>query len=434
MSQKFNEKVFKGERIYREILGQHLIYRVWSWCDSKKRYEPPIKGKAYRARKYELGINGKRTRVECFFDNMDDARLWQTKPTDVLITKTAVAEVASGPTFENIVTDWKKRRFSVMESSTQVRYLGLLRKHFEPLLSVPMCIFTPQVIDQWIDGLKSPSNPTMQTYKRLSFRHEVNLLRTILKYYEDYTDDPNFRFPFKKRHMDASKLNRVSGSKPKDMTVEEFWRFNQNLRMQSYGEILGPLSVVQYFQALRISEIAALSWEGVRFDFKNPSKSRLFITQKVVYLRSRGVGPYIEAGFKNQKANGGVKELPLFPEAYEALRELWYLGAKGLVFKREGKVFSYRQLQHPYDTALKAANLPYTGTHTMRHGGTRNLFNEDGDLSVAQQLLGNTSMQSTLVYAKRSAGALTKVCEAKWKKHEEVGSNWEQEAIGQKKT
>ena len=44
------------------------------------------------------------------------------------------------------------------------------------------------------------------------------------------------------------------------------------------------------------------------------------------------------------------------------------------------------------------------------------MFNEVADLSIAQQLLGNSDLKTTLVYAKRHAGALTKVVHGYWKK------------------
>jgi site-specific recombinase XerD len=64
----------------------------------------------------------------------------------------------------------------------------------------------------------------------------------------------------------------------------------------------------------------------------------------------------------------------------------------------------------------------------MRHGGCRRVYNEGGgDLAVAQQLLGNSDLKSTLVYAKRSASALTEVAEKQWREKEntlETGDKW----------
>jgi len=53
----------------------------------------------------------------------------------------------------------------------------------------------------------------------------------------------------------------------------------------------------------------------------------------------------------------------------------------------------------------------------MRHGGCQRVYNQEGgDLAVAQQLLGNSDLKSTLVYAKRNASALTEVAQRHWSK------------------
>ena len=80
----------------------------------------------------------------------------------------------------------------------------------------------------------------------------------------------------------------------------------------------------------------------------------------------------------------------------------------------------------PILKSFKLAGLHYRGTHIMRHGGCRNLYNQVPDLAVAQQLLGNTSIKTTTIYAKRHKGALTQVAQAKWARHLETGRNWSQ--------
>jgi integrase len=71
---------------------------------------------------------------------------------------------------------------------------------------------------------------------------------------------------------------------------------------------------------------------------------------------------------------------------------------------------------------------PTSGTLMHRHGGCRRLLNrERGDLGVAQQLLGNSSLKTTLVYAKRDAGALTSVVQKDWEdqlKNTDIGCKW----------
>ena len=105
----------------------------------------------------------------------------------------------------------------------------------------------------------------------------------------------------------------------------------------------------------------------------------------------------------------------MFPETFEVLSQLHRPGATGLIFHVDGKHLEYRAIQSAYDRAFKRVALPYRGTHIMRHGGCQRVYNQEGcDLAVAQQLLGNSDLKSTLVYAKRNASALTEVAQRHW--------------------
>ncbi len=61
----------------------------------------------------------------------------------------------------------------------------------------------------------------------------------------------------------------------------------------------------------------------------------------------------------------------------------------------------------------------------MRHGGCNVVFNQTGDLTIAQQHLGNKSLDTTKVYAHRSNQALSQVAKEMWK-NSESGRKWSQ--------
>ncbi|MEN9825063.1 MAG: hypothetical protein RI953_808 [Pseudomonadota bacterium] len=64
--------------------------------------------------------------------------------------------------------------------------------------------------------------------------------------------------------------------------------------------------------------------------------------------------------------------------------------------------------------AFRRVGLPYSGTHVLRHGGCRRVYNATKDLAVAQMLLGNADMDSTLVYAKRDKSAVHDFAKLSW--------------------
>ena len=172
---------------------------------------------------------------------------------------------------------------------------------------------------------------------------------------------------------------------------------------------------------MRISEVAALRQEDLRLNFRSPRESSLQVCQHVVYPRVGKEKPLVEDGFKN--ARGGqdsVKEQPLWSETFAALKTVFRLGARGLLFGLTAiEPFPYRSIQAAYDATFADAELPYKGTHVLRHGGTRRVYNATGgDLAVAQQLLGNADLESTLVYAKRDKRALRNLVEKDWQSKE----------------
>ncbi len=93
----------------------------------------------------------------------------------------------------------------------------------------------------------------------------------------------------------------------------------------------------------------------------------------------------------------------MFPETFEAIKSLWREVATGLVFQMDGDPIPYKTIQWNFDRSFKAFGLPYRGTHVMRHGGCRRVFNHVGEIPIAQQLLGNSDLKTTLIYAKRHA-------------------------------
>jgi integrase len=337
-----------------------------------------------------------------------------------------------------VVATWKKRSFPGLAYGTQLQYEKLLRLHFRSLLDLSVHEITPQRVDLWLDQLREVA---LKNAKRKSLDHELTLLSTLLRYYLEDEDDLQFHFPIKDRHWRDCLLKKKKKKSSKDFTLEEFFLFREALKRGIHGRFFAALATVQYFQALRISEAAAIHKEDVQLNEKEKSHSRLMVQRSICWPRKKGLPSYVQVGFKNSDSfDDGVKEQPVFPESFDALYSMLEQSRtfkSGLLFELKGKHLEYRQIQHAYDLAFKRAGLSYTGTHVLRHGGCRNLYNESGDLSVAQQLLGDKSEQATKVYAQRKASALTEVAHEHWQEKTANGSegdcNWLQKGVQNKK-
>jgi integrase len=425
MTKNFNPKVYQGkQRIYQPVAGAQNILRLFVWYSNE--YRTPEKGKCYEARRWEPGANGESVRKKKSFDRLDEARAWQ---------RGSESEKPEGSTpavesvklkghliqyFRELVELWKKSHFPTIQPGTQRQYEKLLKLHFSFLMNLPLLQITPSVVDGWIDRLKDENSNGMKSKTRKSFDHELTLLSTILHFCVEYDDEGKFRFPVKDRHRKAIYLNRKSKPRLKQISEQEYLQFLNGLAQDKYGMVMVPLAVVQFYEALRISEAAALHWEDVVFNSASPSDSSIRVSKKIEWPRKKGCPSFVAEGFKNSDANDGAKELPLFPKVYDVLNELPKEKPTGLIFQIDGRHLEYHTIKNAYDRAFKRAGLPHKATHIMRHGGCQLQYEKGGDLDVAKQLLGNTNMQSVLVYAQRSKTALTKVVKQDWENHPKV--------------
>jgi len=427
-----NLKQYLGKkRVYTKVPIAPRVSRLWVWDEKAGEYRAPVDGKQYYGYRYENDFSGATKRVYQSFDSLDSTRKWQAGTTAVAIENSdngdvsdaegvvqSSEEVSNNPLFGQIVEEWKKRRFPHLAPGTQLLYQKILRLHFQSLMNLRIRDLDPRHIDLWVDELKAGSLVSKNKATRKNFRHELELLSTILRYYQNYHDDSAFQFPLKKRHREASRLSNARALPQKDLSAGEFLIFREELRKLKHGEMLAVLAAVQFYQALRISEAAGLFWEDIQFDWKNPKNSRIRVVRSVWYPHTGGLKPEVRWGFKNAASNQGIKEQPMFPESHEALMSIYEKSKTGLIFEWESKPIPYRVIQAHFDRAFQNAGFPYRGTHVMRHGGCRRIYNEHGDLSLAQQILGNSDLKTTLVYAKRQASALTQVSQEHWEKRQ----------------
>lgn len=426
MTKKFNVNHYQNKRrIYTPVVGTQNIFRLWVWNASVNKYQPPQKGKCYDARRSEIDIDGRRVTRKHYFETLEEARNWQAHCNleNHVSSSPPVTEVPQlhGPRLFEVIDKWRRHKYPTLQETSRIAYEKIIRLYMGPLLQINVCDIKPETIDVWLSDLKDPEGFAMQSPRRITFRHEIQTLSAILRYYDEYHSNPLFHFPVKKRHWQDAKTGRKRPHRPKDLSEIEFRLFLRELEKCKYGAVLGPLATVQYYQALRISEAAGIFHEDILLNRDCPKESRLLIQRSVFYPRQKGRQCSIKIGFKNSQGfPEGIKELPIFPGSFAAFVKVWNPRGSGLLFSIDGNPIEYRTIQHYYDKAFKQARLPYRATHVLRHGWTREVFNATPDLNVAKELLGDSSDEAAKVYAQRRAGSLTRVTNAMWDANEEA--------------
>lgn len=394
----------KKKRIEKSIPGNPGISKISYLEEDTGKQLPPERGNTYIASRKRLK-DLKMVKEKKAFPTLAEARRWRNS------SEQDNSKNNGGKSFKEVIGNYSKIQMPTLRQSTQDSYKRLIEKYISPLQEYKIGSITPEVIDSWIEWLKE--NTERKT--RQSFSHELDVLSGIFNFYKDYND--SFVSPILPRHRKSIKFSNKVSQKAKDLTREEFFRFRDVLKEGKHGPSMYVLATVQFFQALRISEVAALRSEDIRWH-PLEENSRLKIQSSVRYPRKKGMPPEIQESFKNGAKSGGIKEQPIRPETALALKNGYLdLNKPGLLFlDMEGKLFTYREIQNAYDTAFEKAGLPYTGTHIMRHGGARDVYNRNnGDLAMTQQLLGNRDYRSALVYAQRSTNALTEFSKNEWR-------------------
>lgn len=271
-----------------------------------------------------------------------------------------------------------RRKFKVKESTLDL-YKRIYEKHFQFFNNMEIEEFTPVTVDNWLSNLKC-NNVNKQ---RMNFDHELTLLKTIVNFYWDQHDVK--LDIFKKRHIENGIIKVKSKEVKKELKEEEFLQFLHWLGIL-YGEKFVMLAVIQYYQALRISEAVAIHYNDFHLDYRYPFNSTLTIQRSVVFTHRTEKKSYLQNGFKN----GTIKIQPVIPQVYLYMRDR--------LDKYEGQ---YLFIQDEIMEFFKIKNaFSKASTHILRHGGCSRLFNlSNGNIIIASQILGNTQQETIKTYA-----------------------------------
>jgi len=224
MSKKFDPTKFTGKKQRLERTHYPGISYIWEWHEKKGRYVRRTQGLRYSAYKKRSGIQ----KTKCFV-SYDQARLWRESPF-LFDLEESTAHLTFGELREKFFL-WKEGR---VKRTTAQTYKNNSRHlvFFDRMLVRDI---TPRVIDQWFVAVKLPSYLKTQHSTRLTYSHELEVLRQILSYYAEYIDD-SFTVPVKKRHAEDSIIDKEKYLRVRDkrsmryMSEDQIRKFLQLLR------------------------------------------------------------------------------------------------------------------------------------------------------------------------------------------------------------
>lgn len=281
---------------------------------------------------------------------------------------------------------------SIKKNDIRVSTLDLYKRmyhlHFHILDNKVVEDFSCKTIDDWLLTLKDRNT----NRQRFSFDNELTLMKNIINHYNEFFEG-DLRI-FKKKHLKLSKVKPKQPKEDKSFNEKEFKEFLDCIGAL-YGEKFYMLALIQYYEALRISEAYALHYSDFHMT-DSPFTSYIEVRRSVVFTHNSKKRSYIQECLKNRTS----KELPILPEVWGFLKSHLEKYKNKYLFMPNGKPEEYHTLQRAYNTAFRSANLPYSSTHILRHGGASRIFNiTGGNIICTSELLGNTQEETIKTYA-----------------------------------
>ena len=343
----------------------------------------------YLARKKIKGINYKET-----FKTLRQANNWRHT-----FNGTRHSENKNEQTHATLKEVWKemqKSHFPTLAKSTQAiwqrRYILL-----QELENHPMNLISPSVITSWVEKQVKlfKSDEYEQNCrghaKRCNLNNELNLFVTIFNWYKESElfeqEAANLTNPVKTKHKKKGFI-RPKPVKRMGITLKHALLFFELLE-----PLYRDLALTQYFTASRIGEVAGLQWH--RIDFIN----RRFVIMETCHWDMTSKC-FVE--LNKQPKNKEPRPVYMTDELFHILkrRETFKVADNDFVFHVEGKPLNYGTIQLNYRKAQRKGNLPYSGTHILRHGMAKLARKVGGGLDAVIAMTGHKDFKLADHYSK----------------------------------
>jgi integrase len=356
---------------------------IWKHKITKKFLaEKKIKGKMF-SKTFETLFEAKKWRKE--FDGTDDCQ------------EKDVESVNAGKcsSLKEVWEMMQKIHFPVLATSTQ-RIWRRRYSLWETIEHLPMDLITPSKVDSWIHYWLE--HYTSKQYQglgrgnsgRCNLNNELNFFVTLFNWYKQSEvfekEALHLTCPIKTRHRKLGFIKTVPDKKRQIELADAFLFF----------EYLKPLykdvSMMQFYTAARIGEIAGLQWSTV--DLTN---RRMLIKHVCIWddhKKFQGLKPFPK--------NKEPRPVYITDELMEILkrREAFRCDGCDYVFHVEGEPLNYGTILVNYREAQRKSGVPHSGTHIMRHGMAKLARKVGGGLDAVMAMTGHKDIKLANHYSK----------------------------------
>jgi len=137
---------------------------------------------------------------------------------------------------------------------------------------------------------------------------------------------------------------------------------------------------------LRSGELLALNWSDVHIERKMIKVCATLVNPASVIQSRRQ---------QSSKTASGNRVVPLTPKAVSILEKCRAMSTCDTVFANGDYPLNYRVLRTYVEKICKLANIPYYGTHALRHTFATNCYYKGMDVKILSKILGHSSTTVT---------------------------------------
>ena len=346
-----------------------------------------------RTKKFQATVKVKNKRLKRSFRTLRQAVAWR-KEFDQSITLPN-GEMDSS-TLKTVWDTMQAVHFPTLARSTQ--QIWIRRYHLlKDLEDLRMHKITPSVITSWVERhvgyYKSDEYVDLcrGNAKRCNLNNELNLLTTIFNWYKTHESFEKEAIPLsnpvRTKHKKASFI-RVKPIKKRAIELEDALKFFMYLK-----PLYRDLAMIQFFTASRIGEVSGLQWNRIDLE-----RREMTIMETCNWDMSSKM--YI--GLNPHPKNKEPRPVYLTDELVEILhrRNAQRKAGCNFVFHVEGEPLNYCTIQVNYRGAQRKAQLPYTGTHILRHGMATLARKVGGGLDAVIAMTGHKDIKLADHYSK----------------------------------
>lgn len=276
--------------------------------------------------------------------------------------------------FEEIAKEWiEYKRISIKES-TYCNYLFIIEKYLNPEFK-DMDIETIQNYNYYIQKLlKKLSSKTV--------RDIINVLKSILKYYED---EYNTILQVKKIN-----LPKLEKSRLKILNQKE------KIKLEKYCIEKGTLKtlgiIVCLNTGMRIGEICSLKWKNIDLEDKKIYVDKTL--QRIYNKNKRNSNIIID----KPKTDCSIRNIPINQKLYEILKPLRekYKDHVYFLSGKDREIVEPRNYQYTFKSILKECEIKPYKFHILRHTFATNCIEVGMDAKSLSEILGHSNIEMTL--------------------------------------